>query len=429
MYITKGDQRILSSAREKICAWRRGLLVAIGVPDTGDDGGPAAGRVLTLLHRRGPLTRAAVTAELGLAASAVGTALGDLTALDLVRIGEPLRGSSGAPPGRGRPSPVVEVNPDGPVAVAVQLSADRVTVSLVGLDRRISHVRKHVLDGSETDPATLIPALADAVSDAALRTERRCVGVCVAMPGFIREPDGFVRSALHLGWNEVPLAQQLGSMSPIGVPVAVGRAATLAALAEFRYGAGRGAASMLALSSERVGVGGGFIDADIPLTGGGHALEAGHIIVEPGGLPCPCGARGCLEMYADSRALLRAAGPRPHPGHEDTVTEIFDDATAGDRAAQEAIRLTAGHLVTGLTSLVNTLAPERVVLMGFLADLYRAAKDFVRDGLMASSAVARAGQIDIVTGDLRHAALVGAAEKAFAPLLRQPRTILRTDPS
>ncbi|MFD9947272.1 ROK family protein [Nonomuraea sp. NPDC059023] len=395
----------------------------MGVP--GGDSGSAAGRVLTLLHRRGPLTRAAVTAELGLAASAVGTALGDLTALDLVRISEPPRGS---PTGRGRPSPVVEVHPDGPVAVAVQLSADRVTVGLVGLDRRIGHVREHVLDASAMEPATLIPALADAVANAVRRTERRCAGICVAMPGFIRESDGFVRSAVHLGWNQVPLAQQLSGMSPIGVPVAVGRSATLAVLAEFRYGAGRGAASMLALSSERVGIGGGFIDAGVPLTGGGHAMEAGHIIVEPGGLRCPCGARGCLEMYADPRALLRAAGRRHHPGHEDTVTKIFDDAAAGDRAAQEAIRLTAGHLVTGLISLVNTLAPERVVLMGFLADLYRATKDLVRDGLMASSAVARAGQIDIVTGDLHHATLVGAAERAFAPLLSQPRTFLRTDP-
>ncbi|MEV5829796.1 ROK family protein [Spirillospora sp. NPDC052242] len=381
------------------------------------------------MHRRGPLTRAAVTAELGLAASAVGTALGDLTALELVRIGEPRRAAPGAPTGRGRPSPVVEVNPDGPVAVAVQLNADRVTVGLVGLDRRVGHVSKHPLDGSETEPASLIPALADAVSAAARRTERRCVGVCVAMPGFIRESDGFVRSALHLGWNEVPLGQELGGMSPNGVPVAVGRAATLAALAEFRYGAGRGAASMLGLSSERVGVGGGFIDAGVPLTGDGHALEAGHIIVEPGGLRCPCGARGCLEMYADSRALLRAAGRPRRRGDEETVTTIFDDAAVGDHAAQEAVRLTAGHLVTGLTSLVNTLAPERVVLMGFLAALYRASEDFVRDGLTSSSAVVRAGRVEIVTGDLRHAALVGAAERAFAPLLRRPRAILRGEPS
>ncbi|WP_165969211.1 ROK family protein [Actinomadura sp. KC06] len=387
----------------------------------GDDGGSAAGRVLTLLQRSGPLTRAAVTAELGLAASAVGTALSDLTALELVRVGEPLRD---APAGRGRPSPVVEVNPDGPVAVAVQLSADRVTAGLVGLDRRISHVRQRFLSRAETDPGVLVPGLADAVAEAALQTDRRCVGVCIAMPGFIRESDGFVRSSLHLGWDEVPLARRLAGMVPTGIPVAVGRASTLAVLAEFRYGAGRGATSMLALNCERVGVGGGFIDAGGPLTGAGHALEAGHIIVEPGGLRCPCGARGCLEMYADARALARAAGRRHDRG--DTAAEILDGAAAGDRAAREAVRVTAGHLVTGLTSLVNTLAPERVVLMGFLADLYRAAEDFVRDGLMASSVVARTGHIEIVTGELRDAALVGAAERAFAPLLREPRTALRT---
>lgn len=394
-----------------------------------DDGGSAAGRVLTLLHRSGPLTRAAVTAELGLAASAVGTALSDLTALDLVRIGEPPRGSSGAPAGRGRPSPVVEVDPEGPVAVALQLSADRVTVGLVGLDRRVGYVRERVLSRAETAPGVLIPLLADTVSEAALATDRRCVGVCVAMPGFIRESDGFVRSSLHLGWDEVPLAGHLAGTTPPGVPVAVGRASTLAALAEFRYGAGRVATSMLALNCERVGVGGGFIDAGVPLTRAGYALEAGHIIVEPGGLRCPCGARGCLEMYADARALSRAAGRRHDRGHGDVVAEIFDGAAAGDRAAREAVRVTAGHLVTGLTSLVNTLAPERVVLMGFLADLYRAAGDFVRDGLLASSVVARTGHVEIVTGDLPDAVLLGAAERAFAPLLREPRTALPAAPS
>ncbi|MFI0483493.1 ROK family protein [Actinomadura sp. 9N215] len=404
-------------------------MVAIGRRGVGDDGGSAAARVLTLLHRSGPLTRAAVTAELGLAASAVGAALSDLTELDLVRVGEPPRRSPGAPAGRGRPSPVVEVNPDGPVAVALQLSADRMTVGLVGLDRRIGHVRERVLSRAETDPGVLIPILAGAVSDAAHRTDRRCAGVCIAMPGFIRESDGFVRSALNLGWDGVPLARHLAGTMPTAIPIAVGRAATLAVLAEFRYGAGRGATSMLALSCEHVGIGGGFVDAGIPLTGAGYALEAGHIIVEPGGLRCPCGARGCLEMHADARALSRAAGRRPDRGHAGTVAEVFDAAAAGDRAAGEAVRVTAGHLVTGLTSLVNTLAPERVVLMGFLADLYRAAGDFVRDGLMASSVVARTGHIQIVTGDLPAPALVGAAERAFAPLLREPRTALPAAPS
>ncbi|MFB4315173.1 ROK family protein [Actinomadura sp. 21ATH] len=397
-------------------------MVTSGARGGGDDGGPAAGRVLTLLHRSGPLTRAAITAELGLAASAVGNALSDLAALDLVRVGEPVRGPSGT---RGRPSPVVEVDPGGPVAVAVQLSPDRLTVGLAGLDRRIGHVRELALSEADTAPGALIPVLAGALSDAALQTDRRCVGACIAMPGFIRETDGLVRSSLHLGWDEVPLARRLAGAMPGGLPVAVGRASTLAALAEFRYGAGRGATSMLALNSERVGVGGAFIEAGVPLTGAGYALEAGHIIVEPGGLRCPCGARGCLEMHADARALARAAGRRSDPGG--AAAGLLAGAAAGDRAAREAVRATAGHLVTGLTSLVNTLAPERVVLLGFMAGLYRAAEDFVRDGLMASSVVARTGPLDIVTGDLRDAVLLGAAERAFAPLLRDPRTALPTE--
>ncbi|WP_225993060.1 ROK family protein [Actinomadura rudentiformis] len=72
-------------------------------------------------------------------------------------------------------------------------------------------------------------------------------------------------------------------------------------------------------------------------------MEAGHIIVEPGGLQCPCGARGCLEMYAHSRALLRAAGQLRHPGHEDTVTSTCHSAGRSRKSLRPAAEATACH--------------------------------------------------------------------------------------
>jgi predicted NBD/HSP70 family sugar kinase len=90
-----------------------------------------------------------------------------------------------------------------------------------------------------------------------------------------------------------------------------------------------------------------------------------------------------------------------------------------------AVRTTATYLAAGMTSLVNTLSPERVLLLGFLADLHRAAGDVVREELMKSSIVARAGQVTITTGSLRYPVLLGGAERAFACVLTDPRTAMR----
>lgn len=384
----------------------------------------AAGRVLELLHRDGPLTRAAVTSQLQLARSAVGSALEELTSLGLVR--SRMAPPAGSPGGRGRPSPLLEVDPSGPVAITVQVRPGAAAVGVVGLARRIHHVDELRLAGVEQDPDMVARLVGDAIRRTARKVGRPCVGACVALPGFVREPDGFVQSSLHLGWNEVPFAERLAAHLPGSCPVTIRRASSLAALAEYRYGAGRGATSALVLNCEHVGVGGGFITAGTLLTGAGHALEAGHTIVEPRGRQCRCGARGCLEMYADARALLRAAGFSEEEafGAGDKVAEILSRAASGDPTASRAVQTTAGYLTVAMTSLVNTLGPERIILLGFMADLYRAAGEQIHTELVESSVVAREGQVAITIGSLAHPVLLGAADRAFTRLFTDPRRIL-----
>ena len=102
----------------------------------------ASSRLLTLVHRRGPLSRAEITDELGLARSAVGTALDELAARRLVRVNAPVRGAhTDTPVGRGRPSPEVAVDPGGPVVIAVQLSRGGIRAAVVGLGQRVDRVR------------------------------------------------------------------------------------------------------------------------------------------------------------------------------------------------------------------------------------------------------------------------------------------------
>lgn len=392
--------------------------------------GSATGRLLSLVHRRGRVTRAELTTESGLARSAVGTALTELTELGLVQVGLPTR-TSEVPSTRGRPSPEVSPSPDGPVTIAVQLSRRRLQAAVIGLGQTLERIHAPVqLEGPS--PEAAVDQIAELVTQMREQTARPCAGIAVATPGFVRGQDGYLLSSLQLAWTDVPLAALLARRIPDAPPILLGRSSTLAALAEFRYGAGRGTASMLGLNCEHVGIGAGMITGSGPVGDPGHSLEAGHVIVDPSGRRCPCGATGCLELYADGRGLLQAAGLTEADALEgsDRVQAILAAAVIGDTHATHAVRTTAAHLATGISTLINILSPERIVLTGFLADLHDAAADHIDQAVTRSSIVARAGKTRIVTGTLTDPVLRGAAELAIGPLLNDPtlaRRVSRSD--
>ena len=134
----------------------------------------------------------------------------------------------------------------------------------------------------------------------------------------------------------------------------------------FRFGAGRDVSSMLMLAIG-TGVGGALVDDGRLIVGGfGMAAELGHIIIEPGGLLCGCGNRGCLEQYASGTALMRQA--RELLGDDSltqaSLTELLKD---GDAVALSALDSVARALGRGITSLVAVTDPQRIVIGGGVA--------------------------------------------------------------
>ncbi|HXF94821.1 MAG TPA: ROK family protein, partial [Gemmatimonadales bacterium] len=131
-------------------------------------------------------------------------------------------------------------------------------------------------------------------------------------------------------------------------------------VAEYRHGAGRGAARLLGVTIG-TGLGGGVIAGGALLRFTGQcAGDLGHILVHPGGRRCTCGARGCLEAMVNAPALAERAGGRP-------VAEILEAARRGDRNALDALAETGRWLGLGLASLVALFAPDRIVIGGGVA--------------------------------------------------------------
>jgi glucokinase len=197
----------------------------------------------------------------------------------------------------------------------------------------------------------------------------RGVGVCA--PGPLDPESGMLLDPPNLaGWREVPIRRLLEAR--LGLPVQVENDANAAALAEWRFGAGRGFRHLAYLTMS-TGVGAGLVlDGKLYAGRQGMAGEVGHAPVEWDGEPCACGKRGCLEAYvggaawtrrlarttpAGSRVAALAGAPeRARPEH------VVEAARAGDAFALAELARFNDYLARGLTALVFVLAPEVVVL-------------------------------------------------------------------
>ncbi|MEV4320581.1 ROK family protein [Actinocrispum sp. NPDC049592] len=375
------------------------------------------GQVLLALHEAGgTASRAELTDRLGVGRSVMGYLLGELDDLGLITIDR--NGARTAGEG-GRPSHLVTVSPSAPTVVAAHIDADTFSVGTVGLGGRVLSRSEHPLRSPHATET--LDDLASVVSSY-VRDGVLGVGLAVSSP--VRTSDGFAPAALHMGWPGVPLRElmreRLGS-----VPLQVANNANLAALAEYRHGAGRGATQLLYLTTAHVGLGGATISEGRLFTGAhGYAMEPGHITVDPAGALCRCGSTGCLEVEADHLALLRLLG-LTDVSLRDVAARVDALLAAPSVSVLEAVRQVNTRLAIGLASLANIVDADRIVLGGTLGRLYTLEPGVVRSTLAERAFLTDLAHTPIVPGELADSVLLGAAELALQPLLDDPRGVLK----
>ncbi len=211
---------------------------------------------------------------------------------------------------------------------------------------------------------------------------REIVGLGISTPGPCDPRRGIVTEAPNLGWVEVPLVELVSKV--LGVPALLENDAASAAYGEMKFGAGRGKRHILYVTLG-TGIGGGIIiDGQIYGGASGAAGEVGHIVLEPDGVACNCGARGCLEALASGTAIAREAAAALAAGRSDLMAElaagkeltaelVLEAAQQGDSAAKGVIEQAGRYLGLGLVGLLNIFNPETLILGGGLiglGDLY-----------------------------------------------------------
>jgi glucokinase len=275
------------------------------------------------------------------------------------------------------------------------------------------------------DVSLIEDAIATAVGELTSKYDVAAVGVGAA--GFIDAQRATVMFAPNLAWRDEPLRATLARR--LELPVVVENDANAAAWAEVRFGAGRGADHVVAVTVG-TGIGGGIVINGRLLRGQfGAAAEFGHVMVVPDGRRCGCGFRGCWEQYASGRALaleaqeladgcpggaaelLHLASGRPENITGAMVTQA---AHAGNAVALQCFDVVGTWLGRGLAGIAAILDPGLFVLGGGVS----AAGELLRAPAVAAFAASLTGRGYRPLAELRiaqlgpAAGLVGAADLA-----------------
>ncbi|OBK31706.1 sugar kinase [Mycobacterium asiaticum] len=192
-------------------------------------------------------------------------------------------------------------------------------------------------------------------------------GVGIASAGPVNLAAGTVSPVNIAAWRGFPLRQRVSTLVP-GVPVRLGGDGVCMALGEHWQGAGRGAGFLLGMVVS-TGVGGGLVLEGLPYDGRtGNAGHVGHVVVDPDGLRCACGGRGCVETVASGPSMTRWArangwSASPTAG----AKELAEAASGGDPLALRAFNRGARALAAMIASVGAVCDLDLVVVGGGVA--------------------------------------------------------------
>jgi glucokinase len=267
--------------------------------------------------------------------------------------------------------------------LGIDLGGTKIVAGLVDREGQIvasHHCQTEAQEGQDAVVHRLVEAAAQLLTAEGI-SRHQVAAIGVVAPGPINARSGVVTLPPNLpGWHDVPLAELI--QEELGLPTRLENDANAAALAEHRFGAGRGSEHMVYVTVS-TGIGGGFILGGRLYTGAtGGAAEIGHTTVLASGPLCGCGNRGCLEALAAGSAIAREARERVQRGVATLIADlsagdlenisaklVAQAAEQGDWEAGDILNQAMAYLGLGMANLVNLLNPELLVIGGGLTKM------------------------------------------------------------
>ncbi|EHB56292.1 N-acylmannosamine kinase [Mycolicibacterium rhodesiae JS60] len=247
--------------------------------------------------------------------------------------------------------------------LTLDIGGTKIAAGLVDADGRLLFKTRQPTPHSD-DPEQVWAAAHRAITDALTEAGGSVDGVGISSGGPVHLPDGTVTPINIPAWHDFPIRDRVAAAVP-GVPVRLGGDGLCMALGEHWRGAGQGAAFLLGMVVS-TGIGGGLVLDGVPYHGRtGNAGHVGHVIVEPDGPPCVCGARGCVEAIASGPHLAAWARTQGWAGAD--AKELAEAAAGGDDIALRAFHRGARAIAAMIASVGAVCDLDLVVVGGGVA--------------------------------------------------------------
>ncbi len=299
-----------------------------------------------------------------------------------------------------------------PVFASVDLGGTNIAATLALASGKVL-ARESTPTRSYEGPAKVIERIAELVEKLSAAIGQRPAAMGMGVPGLVDVDSGITHFLPNLDgqWRQVPVKSDLEKA--LKLPTFLLNDARMATLGELAFGHGRRVRDFI-LYALGTGVGGGTVlDGALRLGALGAASEFGHQVVEPGGVPCSCGSRGCLELYMSGPALagegvrLLLAGGAPAlqsitggDANKVNAKTMMQAVAQGDQRVQAAIIRSATYLGMSIANNIIAVHPQAVVLCGGVAGIGPLLLDTIRTVVRERVRMIPTDDIEILVSEL-----------------------------
>ncbi len=337
--------------------------------------------ILNVLRREGTLSRTQVTEISGLSVGAVSQIINELVQADWIHE----TGESDYTGGRRQV--LLKLNSSAGYALGVKVMEQRAVCAITNFEARVLHYHEQAIDTNHK-PEAFCDALADMACDLIARTQvpvDKLFGIGVGLAGVIYSNKGLVRYSPYFGWRDVPLATML--QARLKLPVIIENDVNTLTITEHLFGAGRHHNDVAVITIGR-GIGMGMIiNGQLYRGAQGGAGELGHIIVDLE--RARRGEAATIEAFAADPVMLQRFQSR-NGLVSTTLQTIIEAAQNGDEYAQAALRESGEYIGMALSTVINMLSPEMLIISGEgvvagdhrLRPMLDALKRYTFDGLL-----------------------------------------------
>jgi len=309
------------------------------------------------------------------------------------------------------------------ILIGIDLGGTNVRVGAVAADGQLLTWKRAPI-GAMRGPEAGLQTIIHLSEEVIRQADQPVLALGIGSTGPLDRQRGFIQNPYTLpGWENVNIVTPL--QERFGVPVTLENDADVAALGEAWVGSGQGVMRMFMVT---IGTGVGtalILNGEIYRGLYGEHPEGGHIVIDPSGPKCYCGARGCWESLVSGPAIVcfaresekvyLSAFLRNIPGGIEIIdaSTIFDGARAGDTFCQEIVDRTAEYIALGLINLIMLNLPDCILLSGGVLRSYDLIEERIRSLIVRHDVIIPASKVKLQPAKLgQQAGIFGAARAA-----------------